>query len=73
MYLFKGIYYALEFRLKTLFSAVGFSFLLTTPYKPVYLFFDRISHIDASKVDWFSVRIAFLAAMTVVSIDFIFL
>lgn len=62
----------LDNRLIALFSAIGFSFLLMAPYKPVFPFLDRISHTDTSIVNWSAVAIAFGSALTIIVIDLVF-
>jgi len=64
--------FVLDNRLIAFFSSIVFSLLLTTIYKPIFPFLDRLSHTKTFQISWSEVKIALGSALGIVIIVLIF-
>ncbi len=64
--------FVLDNRLIAFFSSIVFSLLLTTIYKPIFPFLDRLSHTKTFQIGWSEVKIALGSALGIVIIVLVF-
>ena len=64
--------FVLDNRLIAFFSSIVFSLLLTTIYKPIFPFLDRLSHTKTFQISWSEVKIALGSALGIVIIVLVF-
>lgn len=62
----------LDNRLIAFFSTIIFNLLLTTIYKPIFPFLDRLSHTNTSSISWSAVKIALGLAFGIIIIVLVF-
>lgn len=62
----------LENRLIAFSSTILFNLLLTSLYKPIFPFLDKLSHTDTTPVSWFAIKIALGLTVGIVTIILVF-